>query len=153
MAEIKLNPIGIVHNEIKQTGFHDHQNIVSEIEIDAKWAELLDGIDEFSHIIVLFWMHKVPSDAEPPAKVHPKGRADLPLVGLFATRSPHRPNSIGITIVKLLERRGNVLTVQGLDAIDDTPVIDIKSYMIPNVARKDLRMPEWVAKLRQPPKP
>ncbi|MFA5367513.1 MAG: tRNA (N6-threonylcarbamoyladenosine(37)-N6)-methyltransferase TrmO [Dehalococcoidia bacterium] len=153
MAEIKLNPIGIVHNEIKQTGFHDHQNIVSEIEIDAKWAELLDGIDEFSHIIVLFWMHKVPSDAEPPVKVHPRGRVDLPLVGTFATRSPHRPNSIGLTIVKLLERRGNVLRVQGLDAIDGTPVIDIKSYMIPKIARNEIRMPEWVAKLRQPPKP
>lgn len=153
MAEIKLNPIGIVHNEIKKTGFHDHENIVSEIEIDAKWSELLDGIEEFSHIIVLFWMHKVPGNTPPPVKVHPRGRADLPLVGTFATRSPHRPNSIGLTIVKLIERRGNVLRVQGLDAVDGTPVIDIKSYMIPKIARNEIRMPEWVAKLRQPPKP
>ena len=148
MTEIKLKPIGVVHNEIKKTGFHEHQNIVSEIEIDAKWTELLDGIEEFSHIIVLFWMHKVP-DAPPPSKVHPRGRADLPLIGTFATRSPHRPNCIGITIVKLIKREGNVLTVQGLDAIDGTPVIDIKSYMVPNIARKDLRMPEWVAKLHK----
>lgn len=153
MTEINLKPIGVVRNEIKKTGCHDHENIVSEIEVDAKWAELLEGIEEFSHIIVLFWMHKVPGDAPPPVKVHPKGRADLPLVGLFATRSPHRPNSIGMTIVKLLERRGNVLRVQGLDAIDGSPVVDIKSYMVPNIVRKDLRMPEWVAKLRKPPKP
>jgi tRNA-Thr(GGU) m(6)t(6)A37 methyltransferase TsaA len=153
MNEIKLKPIGVVHNEIKQTGYHDCKDIVSEIEVDAKWTELLDGIEEFSHIIILFWMHKVSRDTEPPVKVHPRGRADLPLVGLFATRSPHRPNSIGITTVKLLERRGNVLIVQGLDAIDGTPVIDIKSYMIPNISRKDLRMPEWVAKLQKPPKP
>jgi tRNA-Thr(GGU) m(6)t(6)A37 methyltransferase TsaA len=153
MTEIKLNPIGIVHNDIKQTGYRDCKDIVSEIEIDARWTELLDGIEEFSHIIVLFWMHKVSPDAEPPAKVHPRGRADLPLVGLFATRAPQRPNPIGITTVKLLKRRGNILTVQGLDAIDGTPVIDIKSYMIPRIARNEIRMPEWVAKLQTPPKP
>ena len=152
MTEIKLKPIGVVHNEIKQTGYHDCKDIVSEIEIDAKWAELLGGIEEFSHIIVLFWMHKVSRDTEPPVKVHPRGRADLPLVGLFATRVPQRPNPIGITIVKLLKRRGTTLTVQGLDAIDGTPVIDIKSYMIPRIARNEIRMPEWVAKLQKPPK-
>jgi tRNA (adenine37-N6)-methyltransferase len=153
MTEIKLKPIGVVHNEIKQTGYHDCKDIISKIEVDAKWAELLDGIEEFSHIIILFWMHKVPHDAEPPVKVHPRGRADLPLVGLFATRAPQRPNPIGITIVKLLKLSGNILTVQGLDAIDGTPVLDIKSYMIPNIARNEIRMPEWVAKLRKPPKP
>jgi len=153
MGEIKLKPIGVVHNDIKQTGYRDCKEIVSEIEIDGKWAELLDGIEEFSHIIVLFWMHAVPPDSPPPARVHPRGRADLPLVGLFATRAPQRPNPIGLTIVKLLKRRGTTLTVQGLDAIDGTPVIDIKSYMIPKIAPKEIRMPEWVAKLRTPPKP
>ena len=153
MGEIKLKPIGVVHNEIKQTGYRDCKNIISEIEIDAKWAELLDGIEEFSHIIVLFWMHAVPLDSPRPTKVHPRGRADLPLVGLFATRAPQRPNPIGITIVKLLKRQGTTLTVQGLDAIDGTPVIDIKSYMIPRIARNEIRMPEWVAKLQTPPKP
>jgi len=153
MTEIKLKPIGVVHNEIKQTGYRDCKNIISEIEIDAKWAELLDGIEEFSHIIVLFWMHAVPLDSPRPTKVHPRGRADLPLVGLFATRAPQRPNPIGITIVKLLKRQGTTLTVQGLDAIDGTPVIDIKSYMIPRIARNEIRMPEWVAKLQKPPKP
>jgi tRNA-Thr(GGU) m(6)t(6)A37 methyltransferase TsaA len=153
MTEIKLKPIGIVHNEIKQTGYRDCKDIVSEIEVDAKWAELLDGIEEFSHIIILFWMHKVSPKAEPPTKVHPRGRADLPLVGLFATRAPQRPNPIGITTVKLLNRRGATLTVQGLDAIDGTPVIDIKSYMVPRIARNEIRMPEWVAKLQKPPKP
>jgi len=153
MSEIKLNPIGVVHNEIKETGFHDHQNIVSEIEIDEKWTELLDGIEEFSHIVVLFWMHAVPPDSPKPTKVHPRGRADLPLVGLFATRAPQRPNPVGLTIVKLLKRSGNVVTVQGLDAINGTPLIDIKSYMIPKIARNEIRMPKWVAKLRMPPKP
>jgi len=152
MAEIKFNPIGFVRNEIKQTGYRDTRDIVSEVEVDKKYTELLDGIEEFSHIIVLFWMHAVP-DGPRPKKVHPRGRADLPLVGVLATRAPQRPNPIGITIVKLLKRNGNVLTVQGLDAIDGTPVVDIKSYMIPKIARNEIRMPEWVAKLRKPPKP
>ena len=81
MTNIKLKPIGVVHNEIKQTGYHDCKDIVSEIEVDEKWAELLDGIEEFSHIIILFWMHAVSPDSPRPAKVHPRGRADLPRGG------------------------------------------------------------------------
>jgi tRNA-Thr(GGU) m(6)t(6)A37 methyltransferase TsaA len=153
MTEIKLNPIGVVHSEIKQTGRRDCKDIVSEIVIDERWTEMLDGIEEFSHIIVLYWMHKLSHGNKLPDRIHPVGRADLPLVGLLTTHAPMRPNSIGVSVVKLVARNGNVLTVQGLDAIDGTPVIDIKSYMIPRIASNEIRMPEWVAKLHEPPRP
>ena len=71
-------------------------------------------------------------------------REDLPLVGLFATRSPRRPNPIGVTTVRLLERRGNVLRVLGLDALDGTPVLDIKPYLPYGDCIQDTHVPEWV---------
>jgi len=149
MSQITIKPIGIVISEVSepQRGMGKWNDVISEIVIDEEWTEHLDGLDEFSHIMVVFWMHKSPVKGSPPRKVHPRGRADLPLVGLFATRAPYRPNSLGVSTVKLLERRGNILTVKGLDALDGTPVIDIKPYIPPLEDVSDLRMPDWVAKL------
>ncbi len=137
-----LKPIGFVRNEIKQPVMLDFKNIVSEIVIDSSLTEALDSLDEFSHIIVLYWMHR--SDRQPPLKIHPRGKAELPLVGLFATRSPNRPNPVGKATVRLLERRGNILRVEGLDAIDGTPVIDIKPYLPHNDSMDNVKVPPWI---------
>lgn len=153
MTEIILKPIGIVRSEVKEHKRGGWGEVTSEIVIDEEWTEHLDGIDEFSHIMVVFWMHKSPVGTRPPGKIHPRGRADLPLVGLFATRAPYRPNPIGVSVVKLLRRHDNVLTVQGLDAIDGTPVLDIKSYMTPVDKPEDIRMPDWVSNIRTKPRP
>ncbi|MCK4362477.1 MAG: tRNA (N6-threonylcarbamoyladenosine(37)-N6)-methyltransferase TrmO [Dehalococcoidia bacterium] len=153
MTEIILKPIGIVRSEVKEHKRGGWGEVTSEIVIDEEWTEHLDGIDEFSHIMVVFWMHLVPRENRPPTRIHPRGRADLPLVGLFATRAPYRPNPIGVSVVKLVRRHDNVLTVQGLDAIDGTPVLDIKSYMAPVDKPEDIRMPDWVSKIRTKPRP
>ena len=115
----------------------------------AAGDEGLDGLEEFSHILVVFWMHKVPAMRQPVCKIHPQGRADLPLVGLFATRSPYRPNPVGVSAPRLVERKGNVLRVVGLDAIDGTPVLDIKPYLPHLDAPADYRGPDWVSKFRR----
>lgn len=116
---------------------------MSRIEIDPALTEALDNLDEFSHIIVLYWMDRLA--AEPlPMKVHPRHDPERPLVGLFATRSPKRPNPIGETTVKLLKREGNVLAVSGLDAFDGTPVIDIKPYLPGHDSAADARTPPWL---------
>ena len=149
MPELTLKPIGIVKSEVKDPVRRDWQGVVSEIIIDQSLEECLEGLEDFSHIMVVYWMHRAPSWGQPPGKVHPMGRADLPLVGLFATRAPHRPNPLGVTVTRLLERRGKVLKVEGLDAIDGTPVIDIKPYIPPRAVSPDnLQMPDWVKKLR-----
>jgi tRNA-Thr(GGU) m(6)t(6)A37 methyltransferase TsaA len=150
MTEILLKPIGKVISEITepQRGIGEWDDVVSEIVIEEDLNEHLEGLEEFSHILVVFWMHKSPVEGSPPRKVHPKGRADLPLVGLFATRAPYRPNSLGVSTVKLIERRGNILIVKGLDALNGTPVIDIKPYMPPIDDPTEVRMPDWVKKLR-----
>ena len=142
--EINLPPIGFVKNSIKEPKTEDWQTVTSEIIIDEDLKEALSRIDEFSHIIVTYWMHKVPQSQRSIRKVHPKANQNLPLVGVFASRSPARPNPIGITTVKLLERRDNVLKVIGLDAIDGTPVLDVKPYIPGNNSSTEAKTPGWV---------
>ena len=112
------------------------------------FEEALEGIEEFSHITVLFWMHQSPVWDASTSKIHPQRRADLPLVGVLATHSPFRPNPLGLTTVRLLEREGSTLRVVGLDAIDGTPVVDIKPRL-PEDETVPERVPDWVPKLRQ----
>ena len=142
--EINLTPIGFVKNSIKERGTEDCQTITSEIIIKEDLKEALSRIDEFSHIIVIYWMHKLPPSQRSTIKVHPKGNHTLPLVGVFASRSPARPNPIGITTVKLLQRRDNVLKVTGLDAIDGTPVLDIKPYIPGDDSPTEAKTPGWL---------
>ncbi len=144
--DITLRPIGVVRNEVKQPMREGWEKIVSDIIVDDSLTEALDGLAEFSHIIVLYWMHRVAATGNPPTKVHPMGREELPLVGLFATRSPNRPNPLGKATVRLLERRNNILTVEGLDAIDGTPVVDIKPYLPGSDSADGARVAPWVAR-------
>ena len=120
----------------------------AEITIDAAWEGALDGIEEFSHIWVLWWIDRF-DDPPEARRVHPEGRAEMPLVGLFATRSPHRPFPIGLTAVRLLERTGNRLVVQGLDAFVDTPVLDIKPYLRRGDLVPEAVGPAWLERLWQ----
>ncbi len=144
-----LKAIGIVRNGIKQAlpAKSDWGKIVSDIVIDSTLAEALDGLEEFSYIIVLYWMHGVAVTGQVPTKVHPRGKPELPAVGLFATRSPNRPNPVGKATVRLLQCQGNILKVKGLDAIDGTPVIDIKPYMPGYDSATNAKIPRWMTNL------
>ena len=143
MPGMTLKAIGIVRNGIEQTPGRGWEDVISDIVVDSSLTEALDNLEEFSHIIVLYWMHRADNEALPP-KVHPMGRGELPLVGFFATRSPNRPNPVGKTTVRLIERNGNILKVKGLDAIDGTPVIDIKPYIPGYDSATDARVPPWI---------
>lgn len=145
-SKISLKPVGIVRNDITQPGREDWETVISEIIIDPPWQKALNHIEEFSHLIVIYWMHQLPPGQRSTIEVHPRGRQDLPLVGVFASRSPARPNPIGITIVKLLERTNNILKVIGLDAINGTPVLDIKPYIPDYDSPAKAKTPDWVTK-------
>jgi tRNA-Thr(GGU) m(6)t(6)A37 methyltransferase TsaA len=154
MEELKmeLRPIGRVRSPVTEKpadGF-DWREVVSEIEIDPALAEGLDGMEEFSHIMVAWWMHRAVDQSKMALKVFPRGRKDLPPVGVFASRSPYRPNSLGRATVRLLERRGNTLVVKGLDAIDGTPVLDLKPF-IPGYdsPEEGATTPAWAARHRK----
>jgi len=101
------------------------------------------GLQEFSHIEIVFVFDQVePADIERGAR-HPRGNLSWPAVGIFAQRAKMRPNRIGVTVCRLLEVDGLVLRVAGLDAIDGTPVLDIKPYMSEFGARGEVRQPPW----------
>jgi len=144
---VRLKPIGFVKRTSKQEDVRD-RSLVSRIVVERELTKALDGIDDFSHILVVFWMHRVPKEETKILKVHPRGRTDLPLLGVFATRTAFRPNPIGLTLVELLKRRRNVLTVRGLDAYDGTPVLDLKPFNHRDMA-VDARVPEWHKKLEE----
>jgi tRNA-Thr(GGU) m(6)t(6)A37 methyltransferase TsaA len=143
---MNLKAIGTVRNGVRQLLRHGWSEVVSDIVIDSNLAEALDGLEEFSHIIVLYWMHRLTPGRKLPLKVHPMGKVELPLVGRLATRSPSRPNPMGQATVQLLERRGNILKVKGLDAIDGTPVIDIKPYIPGYDSADEAKAPRWTTK-------
>ena len=140
---ITLKAIGTVRNAVRQPTKRDWEKVVSEIVVNTSLTEALDNLDEFSHITVLYWMHQA-AENKPPTKVHPMGNQELPAVGLFATRSPNRPNPVGKATVRLLKRQGNILKVEGLDAIDGTPVIDIKPYIPGYDSVTNARVPSWI---------
>jgi len=142
---IELKPIGFVRTKAVGKEVRDKGN-VAEIVFREDLEEALDGIEDFSHMFVIFWMHEISKEDRRTMKVHPRGRRDMPLLGAFATRTPHRPNPIGLTVVELLEVEGDVATVRGLDAFDGTPVLDIKPFDRWDVP-EDASVPEWWMKL------
>lgn len=145
MEEIKIKPIGLVKNNIKEHRFGDFANEASEIIVDKKFTEALDGIDDYSHVIIVYWMDRV---KEYVLKHQPQGNPNVPIVGIFACRCPQRPNPIAITTVKLLEHTGNKIIVRGLDVLDGTPVIDIKPYWPKYDKVENGKIPNWVSKLK-----
>jgi len=136
-----LEPVGFVKTEAIGKEVRD-KNMISQIIFREELTDALKGVEEFSHLFVLFWMHEMSDEDRKIMKVHPRGRRDMPLLGIFATRTPHRPNPIGLTRVKLLGVEGNIITVQGLDAFDGTPVLDIKPFDSWDTT-EDFRVPEW----------
>jgi tRNA (adenine37-N6)-methyltransferase len=123
---IIYRPIGHVQNEFGGPGSPKAiRNSVSMLVIDPKYAGALNGLDRYRHILVVFHMDRTSGYKE---KVHPMGDPSIPERGVLATRSPARPNPIGITVVEVLSIKGNRIMVTGLDALNGTPVIDIKPY-------------------------
>ncbi len=145
MEGINLKPIGFVKNDVKEPRFGNFADETSEIILDGKFAEALQGIDDYSHVIIVYWMDRVKG----PVMTHrPQGNPNVPIVGIFACRCPQRPNPIAITTVKLIAHKGNRIKVKGLDILDGTPVIDIKPYWPQYDKVENEKMPDWVNKLK-----
>jgi len=133
MLEIKFKPIGMVK-------VLDEDNKISKIIIFRDFVDGLRGLDEYSHLYIIYYFHLNEGKGYS-LLVHPMGRRDLPLAGVFATRSPYRPNLVGLSIVELLRLDNDGLLVKNLDALDGTPVLDIK----PVIERVEvLKLPEWI---------
>ena len=146
---ITVTPIGrVVGGRAEATD--DHWGPVeASIELDGALLgpDATAGLAEFSHVEVVFVFDRVADDAITRGARHPRGRTDWPAVGILAQRAKGRPNRIGVTVCELLAVAGPTLRVRGLDAIDGTPVLDVKPYLSAFAPRGEVRQPAWVEEL------
>jgi tRNA-Thr(GGU) m(6)t(6)A37 methyltransferase TsaA len=145
---ITCTPIGIVKCAVTEMSQGGWSKVESEIHVDAQYAGGLQGLAGFSHALVVFYLDRAHGfDAGTQLLRRPRGMADLPEIGVFAQRTKFRPNPIGVTAVRLLAIEGAVVKVRGLDALDATPVLDVKPY-VPAFDRIDeTKMPPWVGQM------
>ena len=166
--EFTLTPVGYVENTINEMTFspqgkdtpeerlrqikkhrEETRKTTSTLRLLPQFAELLDGIEEFSHIVVIYWPHKLSPEDRLIKKVHPMGRKDIPLKGVFSTRSPSRPNPLLISTVRLVKRDKNLLQVRGLEALNGSPIMDIKPTARHFDRGENQRFPDWIQALNQ----
>ena len=145
---ITIEPVAIVRNARTVVEDDDWGAVESRIEL-ADWIPdaALDGIEAFSHAEVLFHFDRLSNDDVVLGTRHPRGNTAWPKVGIFAQRGRNRPNRLGSTIAEVVGRDGRVLRVRGLDALDGTPVLDIKPVVREFLPRTPVRQPEWVSEL------
>ncbi|MBN8845310.1 MAG: SAM-dependent methyltransferase [Sphingomonadales bacterium] len=148
---VTLTPIGQVRGGRAEAIDDDWGASRARIELDpARFTpDALAGLADFSHAEVIFLFDRVPDDRIETGARHPRGRADWPLVGIFAQRGKNRPNRLGLTTCRIVRLDGLVVEVEGLDAIDGTPVLDIKPVMVEFLPREDVRQPDWSHALMQ----
>jgi len=146
---IALRAIGRVVGRRHEAIDDDWDKVQADIVLDPAQfgSEATAGLGDFSHIEVVFHFDRVGNDEINTGARHPRGRRDWPLVGIFAQRGKARPNRIGVTVCRLLSADGLALRVRGLDAIDGTPVLDIKPVMKGFLPRGEVREPEWAQAL------
>jgi tRNA-Thr(GGU) m(6)t(6)A37 methyltransferase TsaA len=146
---MKIEAIATVHSP-RIEPIDDHWGkIVSTIELDATLfaPEALEGLNTFSHLEVVYFFHLADESKIVIAARHPRNNTDWPKIGIFAQRGKNRPNRIGVSICRLIKVEGLTITVEGLDAIDGTPVLDIKPYIKEFGPRGEIRQPTWAAEL------
>lgn len=133
--DIQVNPIG----RVTRPG----DRIL--VEIPPELTSALEGLEGFSHVWVLYWFHENDRPEERAIlKVHPRRDPANPLTGVFATRAPVRPNLIGLTLCRLVSVKGNILEVEGLDAREGSPVLDLKPYLPGSDALPEAQVPWWI---------
>lgn len=147
--QITLSPIGTVHSPVREPVDDVWGGLISRIELDETrfTPASLTGLNEYSHVEVVFALHKLGDSEVHYGLRRPRGRADWPEVGIFAQRAKNRPNRLGVTICRLLSVKELSIEVEGLDAIDGTPVLDIKPYLAEFGPKGTVRQPAWSKEL------
>lgn len=149
MTSIPLVPIGSVASPVAEQSDRDWGRVVSRIVLESAYRDGLRGLEGFSHALVVTWLHQAAFDAAHDLVRRPRGLAIMPEVGIFAQRAKDRPNPIGITAVRIRAVGPGWVEVTGLDAIDGTPVLDLKPYYPQYDLVPDARVPAWVGALME----
>jgi tRNA-Thr(GGU) m(6)t(6)A37 methyltransferase TsaA len=137
---VMYRAIGVVRNRVRESRISGWEDVRSDIILRDDLSPALDAVDGFSHVIVVFHLDRVPDDER---RQQVQVGTDSAMRGVLATRSQRRPNPIGMSVVPVLHRRKSVLRVQGLDALDGTPVLDVKPYLPAYDSVPEARLPEW----------
>jgi len=144
MTMITLTPIGYVSSPRDDTSDDGWGDVEARIELCQDFgSEAFDGIEEYSHIEVVYFLDRVPENRVAWGARHPRGNSAWPQVGIFAQRGKDRPNRLGVSIARLVGRHGRQLVLRGLDAINGTPVLDIKPVMREFLPAGEVRQPKW----------
>jgi len=145
---IHLSPIAFVHNSRAEVEDDHWGGIVSVLELDPSLPdEALAGLEDFSHAEILYYFHLVEESKIETGARHPRNNMNWPKVGILSQRGKNRPNRLGATIVEVLKREGRQLHVRGLDAVNGTPILDIKPVMREFLPRGEVHQPGWAAEL------
>ena len=149
MDEIKLKPIGYVSAPITEKIDENWGIVISRILLKSNYAGALSGLEDFSHAIIITYLHQSRYEKVKHLQRRPRNLETMPKVGIFAQRSKDRPNPIGITVVEIISVGNDFLEVKRLDAIDETPVLDIKPYYSYYDKIDFPVIPEWVNRLME----
>jgi tRNA-Thr(GGU) m(6)t(6)A37 methyltransferase TsaA len=147
--KIEFEQIGVIRNDITEKKDTSWGSDISQIILDERYEQGLFGLSEFSHLIVIYYLDRASFDMQSHLVRRPQNRVDMPVVGILSQRAKDRPNPIGMTAVKIERIDGNIVTVKGLDAIDKTPVLDIKPYYPMYDCKVEAVVPEWVNRLME----
>lgn len=148
MNDVTLRVIGTVRNGRTDTADRDWGPLESMITLKPEFISGIQGLEGFSHALVVFFMHVDTLDEAPAMLRRPRGRDDMPMLGVFAQRGRMRPNPIGVTAVEIVGLETGTVRVRGLDATSGTPVLDLKPY-VPSFDRRDANVPEWMDRLME----
>lgn len=146
---VSMRPIGVVRNAERELRSQDWREVRSDLIFRDDLMGALDGLETWSHIIVVCAFHRLPEEHLGKTHILPSDDPRNPVQGILATRSQLRPNPIGVSVVPVLRRRRNILRVKGLDALDGTPILDVKPYIPGYDDVPDARVPDWVGRRQE----
>ena len=145
---IRIEPIGTVRSSRGEVVDDDWDRESVHIELDARFGpDALAGLETFSHVEIVFYMHRVDAAKIETGARHPRNNPDWPAIGIFAQRGKNRPNQLGMTVCRVVRVDGTHLHVEGLDAVDGSPVVDIKPWVREFGPRGEVRQPAWMDEL------
>lgn len=147
MYEINMKPIGFVYSSVTERMDENWGEVKSKIILESEFTGALLGLELFSHAIIVTYLHEADFEKDKHLQRRPRNLETMPMTGILSQRAKNRPNPIGVTAVEILSVGDDYLEIKGLDAIDKTPILDIKPYY-PHYDKVDKsKVPEWVDRL------
>lgn len=141
--EVHIEPIGYVVSDERDVSRQDWSRIRSEIQLRGGLGAAVLGLEDYSHVIIIGWLDRIPDELRQRLRAYPSGDRRLPLQGALALRGGARPNPVAVTVCRLLGIEGDTLLLEGLDLVDGTPILDVKPYIAYYDSVPAAKLPKW----------